>query len=84
MVGAGGAKIKEIGIGARKRLEELLGKKVHIELFVRVSPRWKSMPRQLAELGYDDAPGAGTTHNQEPLEPEETAGKDSGDGEEPK
>jgi GTP-binding protein Era len=55
VVGAKGAKIKEIGIGARKRLEELLGKKVHLELFVRVSPRWKSVPRQLAELGYDAA-----------------------------
>jgi len=58
VVGRAGAQIKEIGIGARKRLEELLGKKVHIELFVRVTPRWKSMPRQLAELGYD-APAGG-------------------------
>jgi GTP-binding protein Era len=53
LVGHGGAKIKEIGIGARKRLEELVGRKVHIELFVRVTARWKSVPRQLAELGYD-------------------------------
>jgi GTP-binding protein Era len=55
LVGRGGAKIKEIGIGARKRLEELLGRKVHLELFVRVTERWKSVPRQLAELGYDRA-----------------------------
>jgi GTP-binding protein Era len=53
LVGKGGAKIKEIGIGARKRLESLIGRKVHLELFVRVTPRWKSAPRQLAELGYD-------------------------------
>jgi hypothetical protein len=26
---------------------------VHLELFVRVTPQWKSMPRQLAELGYE-------------------------------
>jgi GTP-binding protein Era len=77
MVGAGGAKIKEIGIGARKRLEELLGKKVHLELHVRISPRWKSMPRQLAELGYDDTAGAGTTHNLEPLEPGDEGGEDA-------
>ena len=79
MVGAGGAKIKEIGIGARKRLEDLLGKKVHLELFVRVSPRWKSMPRQLAELGYDDAPGAGTTHNVDPSEAAPATDDDDGD-----
>ena len=53
LVGKGGARIKEIGIGARKRLEELLGRKVHLDLFVRVTPRWKSVPRQLAELGYE-------------------------------
>jgi hypothetical protein len=26
---------------------------VHLELFVRVNPRWKDVPRQLAELGYE-------------------------------
>jgi GTP-binding protein Era len=57
LVGRGGAQIKEIGIGARKRLEELLDKKVHLELFVRVTPQWKSMPRQLAELGYERPTG---------------------------
>lgn len=59
VVGKGGSKIKEIGIGARKRLEQLLERKVHLELFVRVTERWKSMPRQLTELGYD-APEGGT------------------------
>ena len=57
LVGRGGAKIKEIGIGARKRLEEMIGRKVHLELFVRVTERWKSVPRQLAELGYDRPEG---------------------------
>ncbi|HVU01714.1 MAG TPA: GTPase Era [Polyangiaceae bacterium] len=69
LVGAKGAKIKEIGIGARKRLEELLGKKVHLELFVRVSERWKSIPRQLAELGYEDVGRGGA----EPVPPAEDA-----------
>jgi GTP-binding protein Era len=60
LVGKGGAQIKEIGTGARKRLEELLGRKVHLELFVRVTPQWKSMPRKLAELGYEDPPKGDT------------------------
>ncbi len=53
LVGRGGDQIKKIGIGARERLERLLDQKVHLELFVRVSARWKDVPRQLAELGYD-------------------------------
>ena len=52
LVGRNGDRIRQIGIGARERLEQLLGCKVHLSLFVRVSPRWKNMPRQLAELGY--------------------------------
>jgi GTP-binding protein Era len=65
LVGKGGAKIKEIGIGARKRLEELVGRKVHLSLFVRVTPHWKSMPRQLTELGYDESGGTGPTREGE-------------------
>jgi GTPase len=52
LVGHGGQKLKEIGTRARKRIEGLLERPVFLGLFVRVTPRWKSMPRQLAELGY--------------------------------
>lgn len=55
LIGSGGTKLKGIGASARGRLEPLLGKQVHLELFVRVTERWKNMPRQLAELGYDAA-----------------------------
>ena len=47
--------IGRVGTAARERLEHLLGRRVHLELFVRVTPRWKNMPRQLAELGYEQA-----------------------------
>jgi GTP-binding protein Era len=52
LVGNGGSKIKEIGSAARARIEALVGRQVYLELFVRVTPRWKDAPRQLAELGY--------------------------------
>ncbi len=55
VVGSGGTVIREIGRGARLRLEELIGGRVHLELFVRVTPRWRNAPRQLAEMGYDSA-----------------------------
>jgi GTP-binding protein Era len=52
VIGTGGLQIKQIRVGAQQRIRELMGHKVHLELFVRVTPQWKSMPRQLAELGY--------------------------------
>jgi GTP-binding protein Era len=55
LVGRGGQSIRDIGQSARQNLETLLGRKVHLELFVRVSPRWREAPRQLAELGYAPA-----------------------------
>lgn len=57
LVGHKGAQIKEIGTRARKHLEELLGQKLHLELFVRVTERWKDVPRQLQELGYEHSQG---------------------------
>jgi GTP-binding protein Era len=59
LIGRGGLKLKEIGTQARLRIEKLVGKKVFLKLFVRVTARWKSVPRQLAELGYDGA-GSGS------------------------
>jgi GTP-binding protein Era len=53
LIGKGGERIKEIGTAARLRIEELVQRKVYLELFVRVTPRWKHVPRQLSELGYD-------------------------------
>jgi GTP-binding protein Era len=53
LVGKGGSKIKQIGTAARERLAELTGGPVHVKLFVRVTGRWRNVPRQLAELGYE-------------------------------
>jgi GTPase len=57
VVGSGGTVIKALRLGAEKRLARLLGRKVKLELFVRVTPRWKETPRMLAELGYDKHSG---------------------------
>lgn len=53
LIGRNGEQIKAIGTRARQRIEQLVGKHVRLELFVRVTPRWKDMPRQLSELGYE-------------------------------
>src|SRR6478609_948679 len=58
IVGTGGEVIKALRVGAENRLRRLLGRKVKLELFVRVTPRWKETPRMLAELGYERVGGA--------------------------
>jgi GTP-binding protein Era len=57
IVGTGGLVIKAVRQASEKRLSRLLGRKVKLELFVRVTPRWKDAPRMLAELGYERIPG---------------------------
>jgi GTP-binding protein Era len=41
LIGKGGAKLKEIGTGARKQIESLLGTRVYLELHVIVQPGWR-------------------------------------------
>jgi GTP-binding protein Era len=57
IVGTGGSVIKAVRQGAERRLTRLLGRKTRLELFVRVTPRWKDAPRMLAELGYERPSG---------------------------
>ncbi|MEZ4330463.1 MAG: GTPase Era [Myxococcota bacterium] len=52
VVGQGGRQIKQIGMRARRAIESLVGSKVHLELFVKVDPRWSKSPERMAELGY--------------------------------
>ncbi len=53
LVGRQGAQIRDIGTAARQQLQQLIGREVYLELFVRVTERWKDVPRQLSEMGYD-------------------------------
>ena len=50
VVGKGGAMIREIGKAARAELEESLGRKLFLELTVRVQPDWRNDERFLARL----------------------------------
>ena len=54
IIGKQGNKIKEIGIRSRKELEELLGKKVYLDLFVKTIPKWRDKEKYLTEFGYND------------------------------
>lgn len=52
LVGAGGERIKAVGALARANIERMLGKKVYLELWVKVSPDWTRSPEGLARFGY--------------------------------
>jgi len=51
VIGAGGQRLREIGRRARLELEQLLGVKVFLSLFVKVEPGWAENARRLKELG---------------------------------
>ncbi len=51
IIGKGGARIKEVGTKARRRIQELLERHVYLDLHVKVKPRWQQDPRFLEELG---------------------------------
>jgi len=53
VLGKGGARIKEIGAAAREQLSQLLGRKVHLFLHVKVKPDWEEDRGLYQEIGLD-------------------------------
>ncbi|MCX6338838.1 MAG: GTPase Era [Candidatus Aureabacteria bacterium] len=53
LVGKGGSMIKRIGSAARRDIEEFLGKKIFLDLRVKVIKDWKKDELRLKKLGYD-------------------------------
>jgi GTP-binding protein Era len=68
LVGRKGEMIKALGTAARVEIEKWVKKQVHLELFVRVSDRWKDMPRQLSDLGYEAGAGSRSLESALPKE----------------
>jgi GTPase len=52
LIGKGGAKLKEIGTGARKQIESLLGTRVYLELRVIVEPNWRESNSFIQSLDW--------------------------------
>jgi len=52
IIGKKGKKIKELGIAARKLLEQFSGKKIYLELYVKTVPNWTKNKKMLEEIGY--------------------------------
>lgn len=53
LIGHKGERLKKIGRLAREDMEEFLGKKVYLELFVKVNENWRDNERQLKRFGYE-------------------------------
>lgn len=54
LIGKNGSMIKEIGTRARVDIEELIGKKVYLELFVKVIPKWRDREKFLNETLFKE------------------------------
>ena len=55
ILGKGGRQIKAVGQAARIELEQMLGCRVHLFLFVKVRPKWLEDPERYAEMGLEFA-----------------------------
>ena len=54
VIGKQGSLVKQVGIEARKDIEELLGKKVYLELYVKTIKKWRDKEKYFQELGFLD------------------------------
>lgn len=54
IIGKQGRMIKEIGMRARKDMKELLGRKVYLELYVKVIKKWRDREKYLSEFGFNE------------------------------
>jgi GTP-binding protein Era len=54
VIGAKGARLKEVGSEARHKIEALLGTRVYLDLRIKIAKDWQRNPKQLRRLGFYD------------------------------
>jgi len=52
IIGSGGEMLKKIGTAARYEIERMIGRKLFLELWVKVRSNWRDDPAALGWLGY--------------------------------
>lgn len=52
IIGRGGSRLKDVGSRARTEINQLLGRKVHLDLRIKVAKDWQRDPKQLRRLGF--------------------------------
>jgi GTP-binding protein Era len=53
LIGHKGSQIRELGRVSRKKIEDLVGQSVYLDLWVKVLPNWRRSPRDLKRFGFD-------------------------------
>ena len=53
IIGKGGKAIKELGKKSRKAIQEFVGKKVYLDLHVKVRDKWRDNPNMVRNFGYN-------------------------------
>lgn len=54
VIGAQGARLKDVGTRARQQIEALLGTRIYLDLHVRIAKDWQRNPKYLRRLGFYD------------------------------
>lgn len=54
IIGKNGSMIKKIGTMARKDIEDYLGTRVYLELYVKTIPKWRDREKYLTEFGFNE------------------------------
>ncbi len=54
VIGAKGARLKDVGSRARQQIEALLGTRVYLDLRIKIAKDWQRDPKQLRRLGFYD------------------------------
>lgn len=52
LIGKGGSMLKKVGTQARKDIETFFGKRVYLEMYVKVEPNWRNRENKLKAFGY--------------------------------
>ena len=55
IIGAKGARIREVGQAARKKIESFIGESVYLDMWVKVLPNWRRSTSALERFGYHSA-----------------------------
>ena len=53
VIGKGGQRLRKIGEASRHELEEMMERRVHLKLFVKVREDWTDDPERYREMGLD-------------------------------
>jgi GTP-binding protein Era len=53
IIGSKGEQLRKIGAAARREIEDMVGDKVFLDLWVKVEPNWRQSERALKRFGFN-------------------------------